>query len=50
MNELFQDLRYCWRMLQKTPGLTAVIVVMLTLGIGANSAVFSIFGATLLHP
>ena len=50
MKELLQDLSYGWRMLQKAPGLTAVIVVMLALGIGANSAVFSIFGAALLHP
>ena len=50
MRELLQDLRYGWRMLQKTPGLTAVIVVMIALGVGANSAVFSIFAATLLRP
>ena len=50
MKESFQDLRYGWRMVQKTPGLSAVIVVMLALGIGANSAVFSIFSAILLRP
>jgi predicted permease len=50
MRELFQDLRYGSRMLQKTPGLTAIIVVMIALGVGANSAVFSIFAATLLEP
>jgi len=50
MQEMFQDLRYGWRMLLKTPGLSAIVVVMLALGIGANSAVFSIFSATLLRP
>ena len=50
MQELFQDLRYGWRMLLKTPGLSAIVVVMLALGIGANSAVFSIFSRYLLRP
>jgi predicted permease len=50
MRELFHDLRYGWRMLQKTPGLTVVIVMMIAIGVGANSAVFSIFSATLLRP
>ena len=50
MKEMFQDLRYGWRMLLKTPGLSAIVVVMLALGIGANSAVFSIFSASLLRP
>src|SRR5256885_6265286 len=50
MRTLFQDLAYGWRMLRKTPGLTAVILLMLTLGIGANTAVFTIFDAILLRP
>jgi predicted permease len=50
MKELFLDVRYGWRMLLKTPGLSGIVIVMLALGIGANSAVFSIFAATLLRP
>ncbi len=50
MRELFHDLLYGWRMLQKTPGLTTLIVMMIAIGVGANSAVFSIFAATLLRP
>lgn len=50
MQTLWQDLSYGWRMLRKSPGLTAVILIMLTLGIGANTAVFTIFDAILLRP
>ena len=50
MKEVFLDVRYGWRMLLKTPGLSGIVIVMLALGIGANSAVFSIFAATLLRP
>ncbi len=50
MQTLIQDVAYGWRMLRKSPGLTSVILLMLTLGIGANTAVFTIFDAILLRP
>jgi putative ABC transport system permease protein len=49
LDTTIQDVRYAWRMMRKTPGFTAAAIISLALGIGANTAIFTLVEAVMLR-
>src|SRR5256885_13599459 len=50
VEQLWQDIRYGLRMLTKSPGFAAVVILTLAIGNGANTAIFYLFDSVILHP
>src|SRR3954449_11368972 len=50
MDTLFQDIRFGWRLLRRTPGFTIAAVLALALGVGATTAIFTVLDRVVLRP
>src|SRR6266540_2774076 len=50
MDQLFQDIRFGWRLLRRSPGFTTAAVLALALGVGATTAVFTLLDRIVLRP